>query len=279
MSKLLRAEFCRLFKNRLFYGVLLATMLVIAYVLGVRLYDGQVVDWYEPQYDDVILMGNAILIFLMAGFMGLFVGTEFSDGTIRNKLMVGHTRWKLYLTELVVTLAANLMMLAFWIGTVLVFGCLLIGTPDIPVGKLTAAVLITVAGVTAFTAILLFIIMGMANKSTGAVACLLLTMGLFFASIYISSGLNEPEFYEGYVITNSETMEAVPREPEPNPYYITGLKRVMYEKLHEILPVSQLLRAMAHDVERLGWMCLYDAVILAVSTVGGILVFRKKDLK
>ncbi len=279
MRKLLRAEFGRLFQNRLFYGILLVAILFAAYVVGVRWYDGLTVDWYEPQYDDVFLMGNVILVFFMAGFMGLFVGTEFSDGTIRNKLMVGHVRWKLYLTELVVTLVANLVMIAVWMLTVLGVGCLLIGTPDVPTGKLIGAVLITVGAVVSFTAILLLVIMAIANKSTGAVVCMLLTIAMFFASMVVFNGLNQPEFYEGYEIVDPETMEVVQREPEPNPYYITGLKRAIYENLEEIMPISQLILAMSYYVEGLGMMCVYDVGILVIATAAGMWIFRKKDLK
>ncbi len=279
MRKLLRAEFGRLFQNRLFYGILLVAILFAAYVVGVRWYDGLTVDWYEPQYDDVFLMGNVILVFFMAGFMGLFVGTEFSDGTIRNKLMVGHVRWKLYLTELVVTLVANLVMIAVWMLTVLGVGCLLIGTPDVPIGKLISAIFITVCAVVSFTAILLLVIMAIANKSTGAVVCILLTIAMFFASMFVSNGLNQPKFYEGYEIIDPETMEVVQREPEPNPYYITGLKRAIYEKLEEIMPISQLILAMSYYVEGLGRMCLYDGGILVIATAAGMWIFRKKDLK
>ncbi|MGY3662454.1 MAG: hypothetical protein ACXAHE_00930 [Roseburia sp. 1XD42-69] len=48
----------------------------------------------------------------------MFLGTDYSDGTIRNKLTVGHTRTNIYLANLIVTFAAGLLIMCVWfIGT------------------------------------------------------------------------------------------------------------------------------------------------------------------
>ena len=48
-----------------------------------------------------------------SAFCSLFIGTEYSDGTIRNKLVVGHTRGTIYLSNLIVSMAAALFDVPF----------------------------------------------------------------------------------------------------------------------------------------------------------------------
>lgn len=65
--------------------------------------------------------------FDFAPFMGLvaailtsmFIGSEYSDGTIRNKLVVGHSRMRIYLANLIVcSVACVLISLAYITGGV-----------------------------------------------------------------------------------------------------------------------------------------------------------------
>ena len=52
-----------------------------------------------------------------AVFISLFVGSEYSDGTIRNKLVVGHSRMRIYLANLIVcSIACVLISLAYAAG-------------------------------------------------------------------------------------------------------------------------------------------------------------------
>ncbi len=67
-----------------------------------------------------IFSGGIYTLFIAAVFVGVFVGTEYSDGTIRNKIITGHSRCRIYLANtLVCTLAAVLMNLSFILATLI----------------------------------------------------------------------------------------------------------------------------------------------------------------
>ena len=55
---------------------------------------------------------NALLLsgFVTALFVSFFLSAEYSDGTIRNKLMVGHKRKEIYLVNFVTCLLAEFTM-------------------------------------------------------------------------------------------------------------------------------------------------------------------------
>ena len=87
MTKLLHAEFFRLIKNKLFWLGLLVMVGVPLYGVGVRYYDYAVaLEYIWETADGLWFVGGIYLGIVLSVFVSLFIGTEFSDGTIRNKL-------------------------------------------------------------------------------------------------------------------------------------------------------------------------------------------------
>ena len=53
---------------------------------------------------------------VMAAFCSMFIGTEFSDGTMRNKLIVGHRRREIYFTNfLTCALSGIFLIWCIWL--------------------------------------------------------------------------------------------------------------------------------------------------------------------
>ena len=71
-----------------------------------------------------------LIVIIAAAFCSLFIGTEYSDGAIRNKLIVGHDRIYVYLSNLIVCFAAECIMCAAFFVTDLGAGILLLGFLD-----------------------------------------------------------------------------------------------------------------------------------------------------
>ena len=63
---------------------------------------------YEAQITNVLFIYPLVAAILIPAFVSLFVGTEYSDGTIRNKMIIGHTRAGIYLSDLIVCSTAGL---------------------------------------------------------------------------------------------------------------------------------------------------------------------------
>ena len=65
---------------------------------------------------------------VLSTFCGLFLGIEYGDGTIRNKVVVGHKRSSIYLANLITCIAAGLAMCAAFMLVYVAVGIPLIGT-------------------------------------------------------------------------------------------------------------------------------------------------------
>lgn len=99
MIKLLNSNFYRLKKNMCFWVLLI----VMAY-LGVFLYDNHnPIDCGNCTHNrlgDVFFGFTTFNCIFLPIFISSFVGTEYSDGGIKNKIIKGHTRTNIYLSNL-----------------------------------------------------------------------------------------------------------------------------------------------------------------------------------
>ena len=118
MSQLLRANFSRLWKSGIFRLCVLFSIGLSGFMVIMRYVD---IQKHSEEYaelgieyssaDGLMFVGALYLLFAAAVLVGIFVGTEYADGTIRNKLVVGHNRPTIYLSNLIVCAVANEIVL------------------------------------------------------------------------------------------------------------------------------------------------------------------------
>lgn len=277
MNRLLCAGFARLKKDKVFWLGILFMAGYGAFIMFGNYMDS--IKYGETLYIDNVFFSYAIIIGIVSAvFCCLFLGTEYSEGTIRNKLTVGHTRWHIYLANLVVCTAAGLLMTLSFLITAAGIGIPLFGffaaKPEIVLSYLAGTLLM----VTAFTSVFTFLSMMIQNKAVAAVTVVMTVFVLLFTAIYLSSALNSPEMYEGYSYTDDDG-NVVEQEAQPNPSYVSGTKRNVYEALMDILPTGQSLQYASMSAVHLWQLPAYSVLITIVTTGAGIIVFRKKDIK
>ncbi len=102
MSNLIRANFVRVFKSRAFYIGLFCTVgiafLAIAYMSG-----------ENGTLSGIPTLPLLVMPIIMATITGLFMDPEFTHGTIRNKIVVGHKHESVFLAALVTLSAVALI--------------------------------------------------------------------------------------------------------------------------------------------------------------------------
>ena len=107
MRKLLSANFSRLWKSKIFWLLEIGTLLfsIVAYLLvGINVKNIGI-HWILKNANFYLFLVLLYVSILTAIFSSLFFGTDYSDGTLRNKLTVGHSRKDIYLSNWVLNAA------------------------------------------------------------------------------------------------------------------------------------------------------------------------------
>lgn len=274
MTNLLRASFSRLKWDKTFWVCVLT---VLACSIGFMILwclenaeRGALTDLDEFYFRFSTAMG-----FFYAMFTCLFLSVEYGEGTIRNKLTVGHTRREVYLSNFITVFAASLCMAAAWLvgglAGVPFLGFLTIG----PAG--TALCFVIIVGYTAaFSAIYTFI--GMLNdRRSATVITIAVWLALLLVSSFFENTLHEPEMITQALVSTDGGIPAAMMEP--NPYYISGIQRTIYEFVVDFLPTGQSSSMQNINIGHPVRMLLSSAGITAAFTFGGLKLFQRKDLK
>ncbi len=277
MSRLLHVNFSRMWKSKLFWGEIIgmSALGVLFVISALRMAQWNVSD---ASLDYVITGYLTVIGMISALFCGVFCGTDYSDGTIRNKLIAGHTRLSIYLSNLITHAAGTLLCCAAYFLTAILLGLPLLGGFRTAAGTLAIMLLGSMVTVLAYSALFTLVSMLSQSRSTGVSICLISFFVLFFAGMVVMQRLQEPEIYDAYSYTDEDgTM--VHEDAQPNPNYLTGTKRKLYEFFHDANPLGQMVQYTNIQVENPGLLMLYSFGIIILSTAAGVVIFRKKDVK
>lgn len=276
MNKLLSAGFARLRKNHVFWFGIVFMMLTGIYT-SLMSYAKMKETGYSCTLENGFFNYAVYIGIVSSVFCGLFIGTEYSDGAMRNKIVIGHTRGSIYLSNYIVCAAAGLCLCLANMIPYLCIGVPLLGSFETDVKKMILLVLCTFFMTLALSAIYTVIAMLNQNKAVVASVCILSAFLLLFAGSYINSRLTEPETYPAYItLVNGEFVE---EDDIPNPNYLRGTKREVYEFLYDFIPGGQAIQYVCLEAENPQLLMLYSGIIVIAATGLGLFFFRKKDLK
>lgn len=276
MRRLLRANFSRLMKNKLFW-ILTGIELFFGALFPVLHYMDNMDENAGWTMDSTIFIYALFVPLMVSLLTALFIGSDYSDGTIRNKLIAGHVRRKIYAANLISNVeAAFILCFAFGLSHICA-GTPLLGWFVSDVKTILLYLLVTFAMTAACIAIFTLISMLCSNKAYSVAGCILVIFMLLFVGVRITAALNEPETYGAYsYMSEGVTVE---EDETPNPNYVSGTKRRVYMFLNEFLPGGQILRLSSMNAEHPGRYAVYDGIIFALTTGCGIFLFKRKDLK
>lgn len=261
MGKLLSANLFRLRTSRIFYIELIAMCIlaVVEVIIGAIQHRRHLAYGISIPLDS-ILFGCALFIgVFIAIFCSLYIGSEYSDGTLRNKIISGHLRRNIYLANLITNMEAALALCAAYLTVVIVLGTPLMGF----VTQAPQAVWLKACGIVAlaasFCSVSTLISMLLEDKAVIAITELL---GIGVLSV-IGFLLND---YPGWQ-----------RETTGMVYYICVF-------FHSVLPVGQSIQYADVDYAalsepRIGSMIVYALLISVVTAIIGCEIFQRKDLK
>lgn len=268
MTKLLSADLSRLWKNKFFWAGL-AVFLAVSVLNMLNASDYDEFDYYY------FYMGPFLGIFF-APVMSLFLGTEYSDGALRNKLISGHTRASIYLANLITCMAAGLIFVAVWLLSGLI-GIPVLGVWSIGIPQVLLYILINILAAMQIVAIMTLIGQLRSNKASSAVASIFVSLILLIAASLLYNRLCEPETVSGMYITADGILQ--PLDPEPNPRYIGGTLRSVLTFILNVLPTGQMILTTQTEITQPFLNIAASLAVTAIVTIFGTAAFNRKDLK
>lgn len=258
--------------------------------------------------DDPILSFASLLFILLPIVCGLFINTDYHDGTIRNKITVGRTRSSVYIVNLLTVWMVEIFYTVIHVAVVLIGG-VGIGFDNLPsVALRSALLLLTIA---ALAAIATFIATVMTGRYA-LVLCALIAIGMMFGSQTINEMMTSPDMIPDiedivYITDENGMMTPIYTDREgnthdyddgdipmrPNPYYVREPLRSILRTYNNVSPGGQIWEIINRgheewDIETQQqvvhetpyWqLALYSVCVTAGFTALGLLLFRRKDLK
>ena len=277
MRKLITANFHRFSKDRFSWcvvGILVILSLVNVFN-SARSYEAMATSGYIRSLDDYYFNQAPLIGAFLALLISMFLGTEFSEGTIRNKLCIGHKRNEIFLSNFISCAFATIALTAVWLLTsALLFG--LIGPLEMEVSKFIGCIFVSVGFAVSFAALYTVIGSLSSNKAMTIIYTFAAFILLAMAASALYDRLCEPEMNQGMTLVGTQLVEM---EPTPNPLYLSGMIRTVCEVALELLPTGQALLLSDVAVEYPVRAISLSAVFTIVTLLVGSMLFRRKDIK
>lgn len=284
MRKLLRANLARMRRSKVFWlEMLVLTALELSMLLDGYLYAKKIDESLSRVFSESIFQGMVLSGILFAVFCSLFMGTEYDFGTIRNKLVIGHSRTNIYLSGFVSCLGAAAVQCVVAVAVLLAVGFLVAGQPDMEAGTFFRLFTVLLFLCMAYVSVYHLFAMLITSKSHASTVNILLAFALLIFATALYSRLNEPKMMHD-ISYSIDGMLQIGEQMVPNPNYVSGTKRVIYQFLVDFLPGGQNIQIanagmQAELCQHTLLSCAYSALITVGMNAVGLFLFRRKDLK
>ena len=196
MIKLLKAGFFRLKKDVIFWLFIFLTIGMAGFTLFRYLS-------VEGAYLDKIL--NEFIMYIglfIAIFVSIFVGKEYGQGIIRNKIIVGHSRISIFLSNLIISIVVSLLCELIYLIIVFLIGIPLFGQMQMSFSQFAIVLLNTALVIISFCSIYNFITMICSEITISISICIILFVAMFVAQAALGFTANSRKYKEQDIIPN-----------------------------------------------------------------------------
>lgn len=278
MRKLIIANFHRFSKDRFSWCVVGSVVILsLASVFNsAGSFEAMAARGYAVSLEDCYFNQAPLIGAFLALLISMFLGTEFSEGTIRNKLCIGHKRNEIFLSNFISCAFASIVLTAVWLlSCTLLFG--LIGPLEVEVSEFVGYIFVAMGFAVSFAALYTVIGSLSSNKAMTIIYTFAIFIILAMAASALDDRLCEPEMNQ--IMTYNNYGAVVMQESAPNPLYLSGMIRTVCEVALELLPNGQALLLSNVAIEQPVRSIALSVVFTTVTLLVGGMLFKKKDIK
>lgn len=194
-------------------------------------------------------------------YTGFFIGTEYNDGTIRNKLIAGHKRSNIYIANGITIFGIECFLFLVSAIMIIAFGIPLFGFNfDYPIQfimHLFAGILMLVV----FAALFTMISMIISNRTYSVATCLIIYAILFMITNYLRIAIFSYYGEDGVILMKNDII------------------RIFLEFLYDFLPTGQSFQISSGVILHMERFLIYSLVNIIIMTIIGMFIFTRKDIK
>lgn len=277
MTNLLKANFYKMKKNKFIWIASILSVIVAIYYIR---------DNYNVYHDFLSIVNinslifNYLPVFIIVSsiLISTLLGFDYSNGSIKNKIIVGHSRLKIYISNLISTYLIILTIYLIYVLIICLSGIFLFKNLTFNF-KFLINIIILFLIILSYTSISVFITMTINNDIVSPVLNVLNSFILIIISFILLSVLSEPKYLhsDDGIYINDVGIEVIDTE---NPMYIKGSKRTIYEIIVNILPTGEAFqKSRDRDINTNSYQMLgYSISFIIITNTLGIYLFYNKEL-
>ena len=282
MYKLLKANLFRLKRDNIFLVFIVISIGVALFTIfqakGNEGYEINAV--FLTSLDEVLVKYIYYIGFFMAFFISLFIGKEYGEGVIRNKIITGHKKTDIYLANLICCILVAIMMVLVYMSIVLLVGIGLFGKLKMSLAKYAFIMLKIVIVIISYCSIYNFITL----LSTDMSISLIINITIFVIMWLSSYSLYMVIIAQPYYTTETWDEQGVKQVEigEVNPNYPSKTKRNIAKIVYYTLPIGLTNETEKETKEYENSIVIplyYPIMAVIVINLVGIELFKKKELK
>lgn len=251
MTKLLRACIRRYTHNTIFW---IAAVLTIG--LGISIAHSTRMTYY----DDALVIAQMLIHAVMISWV---VGKEFKEGIFRNKVIVGHSKGSIYLSELIC--GVGIAFVLYFLCAVIFVAFNFYEVPLLPASLIVKIFVDYVLLNMCLAAIFVTISCLFSQQAIIAIVNIALVLVMTTASQRLYAQLSQPQYLERYETINSEWIDEngnirykeVKVEGSEyyvdNPTYVGGVKRDIYDTVYKLSPYGHIIEFVYFNMDWHGY--------------------------
>lgn len=251
MTKLLRACVRRYTHNTIFW---IAAVLTIG--LGISIAHSTRMTYY----DDALVIAQMLIHAVMISWV---VGKEFKEGIFRNKVIVGHSKGSIYISELIC--GVGIAFVLYFLCAVIFVAFNFYEVPLLPASLIVKIFVDYVLLNMCLAAIFVTISCLFSQQAIIAIVNIALVLVMTTASQRLYAQLSQPQYLERYETINSEWIDEngnirykeVKVEGSEyyvdNPTYVGGVKRDIYDTVYKLSPYGHIIEFVYFNMDWHGY--------------------------
>ena len=221
--------------------------------------------------DGVYNSGLMMIGLLIGAFVSILIGQDYTEKTINNKIMAGHSRITIYLADFIVAFTGVAIMQVTSMLAASAFAVPLFGMYTKPLGEIFRVELIVLCVLAVYTAVSLLVTTIVNSKNYAVAASMVLTILIFFSGMMAYQVITDEKADKALAAEKGEVYE-VPEEDEN----IMKVFRVIYD----IDPQSQVCVISEDNFpENAARIVISDIAAVTLLTAAGLVNFCRKDIK